>query len=210
MGTRKATIPAVDFVGDGWRARVWASYEKLFREKPITRAKLQQLTQIPARTQYHHEKTAGVKVVHSYAKTTYTKDQAHGLREHSNHKGLFVGFNGDVLFALPNVYRYEPATIGARGRARKVNKKLSALLGQEGLSHRRRALTSNNELDQATDKILYRLFNVTDKQFKATRKKIRDQKPTGGDVYAYPKGARSGALMWEHAHACDYLPRVEA
>jgi len=204
IGTRKANMPAALLIGEGWRAHVWAAYEKLFRERPVTREKLKELTNVPVSTQRYRDNQAGVKRVRSYAKSTISADQISGMKEYSQHKGIFVRHDGVLSWHLPNSYIVSHATIGTRGRARKANKILSMLLSLEGLSLERRALTSNNEPGE-NQQAKYRLFNRTPKQFKTTRKKIREHKPRVGDVYAFPKGTHKGALVWEHAHAATYL-----
>ena len=209
VGTRKATMPAVDVIGAGYRARLFMSYQQTHMQKPITQERIQKIANIPASTQRYRNNQSGVKRVRSYAKTTITKDNLPGLQEHSQHKGLFVRRDGFISWRLPNTYiiDFEGYTTGARGRARKANKQLKGLLRLEGLLIMQQALTSDNEPNEQPKG--YRLFNTTDKQFKTTRKKLHDLKPSAGDVYAFPKRARSGALMWEHANAADYATRAE-
>ena len=208
VGTRKATLPAVDVIGAGYRARLFMSYQQTFMQKPVTQERLQKIANVPASTQRYRNNQSGVKRVRSYAKTTITKDHLQGMKEYSTHKGLFVRRDGFIAWRLPNIYiiDFDGYTTGARGRARKANKQLKGLLS-EGLLFMQQALTSDNEPNEQPKG--YRLFNTTDKQFKTTRRKIHDLKTSGGDVYAFPKRARSGALMWEHANAADYAPRAE-
>lgn len=207
VGTRKATMPAAGLIGAGYRARMWASYEQTFMQKPVTRERLQKLSNVPASTQRARDNQSGVKRLRSFAKSTFKKDHLLGLKEHSQYKGLFVLRDGSIAWRLPNTYiiNLDGYTTGARGRARKANKQLKDLWKLEGLLFMQQALTSDNEPSDPQPNG-YRLFNTTPEQFKTTRRKIYELKPQGGDVYAFPKRTRSGALMWEHAFITDYLP----
>ena len=124
---------------------------------------------------------------------------------------LFARRDGFLSWRLPNTYiiDFEGYTTGARGRARKANKKIKQLMTPDVLLFMQQDLSSTNELDEKQHDDFYRLFNTTDKQFKTTRRKLHDLNPSSGDVYAFPKRARSGALMWEHANAADYATRVD-
>ena len=208
VGTRKASMPAVDVIGAGYRARLFMSYQQTFMQKPVTQERLQKIANVPASTQRYRNNQSGVKRVRSYAKSNIPNDCYQGMKEYSTHKGLFARRDGFLSWRLPNTYiiDFEGYTTGARGRARKANKQLKGLLS-EGLLIMQQALTSDNEPNEQPKG--YRLFNTTDKQFKTTRKKLHDLNPSGGDVYAFPKRARTGALMWEHANAADYAPRAE-
>lgn len=207
VGTRKATIPAADVIGAGYRARLFMSYQQTFLQKPVTQERIQKIANIPASTQRYRNNQSGVKRVRSYAKSNITNDHYQGMKEYSTHKGLFARRDGFLSWRLPNTYiiDFEGYTTGARGRARKANKQLKGLFQLEGLSIMQQALTSENEPNEQPKG--YRLFNATEQQFKTTRRKLHDLKPSGGDVYAFPKRARSGALMWEHANAADYAQK---
>lgn len=207
VGTRQAFIPGADLIGAGWRARVQASYEQLHMQKPITRERLQKITNTSASTQRARDLQSGVKRVRSYAKSDIPNDHLQGMKDYSSHKGLFAGRDGFIKWRLPNTYviDWDGYTTGARGRARKANKQLKGLWNSEGLLFMQQALTSDNEPNETPKG--YRLFNATDKQFKTTRRKLYDLQPTAGDVYAFPKKTRRGVLMWEHANAADYVKK---
>lgn len=206
IGNRKTSMGAAELIGAGWKARVWGSYEAMYNGQPVTREHMQKAANVSASTQRYRDNQSGVKRVRSYAKTTITKDNLPGLREYGKHKGLFVTRDGFVSWRLPNSYIVDFANRGNRGRARKANAALKRLRSLEVLSLLRQDLTSNNEpndTQQAPER--WRLFNGTSQQFTKTRKRIRSIKPTEGDVYAFPKKARTGALMWEHAEVSIYV-----
>lgn len=65
--SRAVNVPIAKFLAKGWLAILWAGYLKHFETKPVSRATLEKLTGIPARTQRAYEAKAGVKAKANYA-----------------------------------------------------------------------------------------------------------------------------------------------
>lgn len=98
---RPVIMPVDHFIDKGWMANVWKAFTVLFREKTISRARLEQLTGVPARTQRDYEYQAGVEKTACYANLgdpSKDPDNAHAI------EGAVYGKDGYLRRRLPNRY----------------------------------------------------------------------------------------------------------
>ena len=201
--SRKVTMRAVDLIGKGWKARVWGAYEATFNGKPISREKMQKVINVPVSTQRYRDASAKVDRVRNYCKSAYRGSMLAGLKEHSNHKGLFLSKNGFIYWRLPNSYQVDFAMRGGRGRAKKANKIIKSMQSNNGLFLMQQALS----FEVATKDNYVRLF-YTAQQAKPAMKKINkvdESKPAGmqarpaaQEFYEQAARAKTGAVIWTH------------
>ena len=201
--SRKVTMRAVDLIGKGWKARVWGAYEATFNGKPISREKMQKVINVPVSTQRYRDAAAKVDRVRNYCKSAYHGSMLAGLKEHSNHKGLFLSKNGFIYWRLPNSYQVDFAMRGGRGRAKKANKIIKSMQSNNGLFLMQQALS----FEVATKDNYVRLF-YTAQQAKPAMKKINkvdESKPAGmqarpaaQEFYEQAARAKTGAVIWTH------------
>lgn len=129
-------VPLERFVKRGWLAWVWAGYIKHYEGKPISRATLEKLTGVPARTQYGYEKQAGVKSKAHFANfgdPSKDPDNAPGI---DGSRGYY-GKAGMTRKRLPDSRTVEGVQEGGKGRSDKANQKIAALLNVWGSSQNR-------------------------------------------------------------------------
>lgn len=128
---KPVSIPANLIVGKGWRAWIWAAFLTLFKERPISRGKMCELTGVPEQTQRNYEHSIGITVIENFAVTDTSADHLNGVREFNRpYAFLFKDrySNGEVIaYQLPNTYL--PSKIlklMPKGRSRKNQKILNA------------------------------------------------------------------------------------
>lgn len=201
--SRKVTMRAVDLIGKGWKARVWGAYEATFNGKPISREKMQKVINVPVSTQRYRDASAKVDRVRNYCKSAYRGSMLAGLKEHSNHKGLFLSKNGFIYWRLPNSYQVDFAMRGGRGRAKKANKIIKSMQSNNGLFLMQQALS----FEVATKDNYVRLFNTAQQAQTAMKRlnKVDESKPAGmqarpavNEIYEQAARAKTGAVIWTH------------
>lgn len=178
-----------DFVGRSWMSLTWAAYERRFNNKPISRVALESLTGVPERTQQYREKRAGVKQIENYGIYGDHKELSEknpelvvGLYDQP---GVFVNNNtGELCQQLPNS-RGIPESIqpAQRGRIRKVNELLSALLSRDA---------------EAKKQLVTRRYSESPKQTRYIKSKLRkvDGLPVMVTIYERWKALPGGAQGW--------------
>lgn len=162
VGSRKAEIPAVDLIGDGWRAAVWAGYIATTKG-PMSRSKMRKVTGVPERTQQEYEKEAGIIQTVNYAHDeTRGSEHLTGVREFER-PHAFDYYDKEtkqriICWRTPDT-REAPKgySCAAKGRTRKVNKAINAGLSYPG---------------QASVKTVFRLFHETHKGVVKTLRRI--------------------------------------
>lgn len=188
----KVAMSAADFIGKGWKARVWAAYEATHKGKPISREKMQKLVNVPVSTQRYRDAQAGVKRTRNYAKSDLKGDLLPAVVEYTDHKAPYVRGDGFIGWRLPDARTTDLVRVVGKGRARKANKKLRQK-EQSGLLLMERALSD------ATSPAVIRLFNSTPAKRKATERKLaRNDYSHVSDVYEAAPRATSGAHVWNH------------
>lgn len=188
IGNRKAIIDLSLLVSKGWKARVFSAWED---GKQIAREQIQKTVNVSVSTQRYRDDQAGTERQRNYAKSRMTADKLPGLKEHSNHKGLFVMRCGVIGFRVPDTRHSTVTERGTKGRARKINRFIRNSQ-QEGLSNMRQALT-----DEVKPEYI-RLFNLTEAQRLDTQRKISRRDLLVLDLYQQAQEARSGAMIWTH------------
>jgi len=132
IGPRPVSLPAELLIGRGWRAHVWAAMlASLGAEAGVTisRAKLQEMTGISARSQARYEREAGVKVKPNYCVTDQAADRLSGEREFGRAHAFAWrdAASGEevVSWRLPD-NRRAPGHVWRcqNGRTRKINRAL--------------------------------------------------------------------------------------
>jgi len=123
------------FVSKGWLSIVWGAYIKHFDGRIISRATLERLTGVPARTQQSYEGRINVKRKgHIASFGDPSKDPDHAMAIDAR-RGIY-GRAGMTFKRLPNsrIVRDENIQIANRGRTGKANKGLRALLNSRSSS----------------------------------------------------------------------------
>ncbi len=193
---RKVEISAADLIGAGWKARVNAGLSA--RGLQISRERQQKTYNIPASTQKYRDNQAGVNRQANYACSDYKADELQGLKEFSNHKGLFVASNKRVYWRLPDTRTTDKATDAGKGRGRKAKAELKTLQEQDqnGALKRQRALSGDLAVN---DSEFVRLFCHTPAQRKASERKVSRRDNLGvSEIYqAAYENLTSGAGVWD-------------
>jgi len=211
-GPRPASITAGDLVGPGWRAYVWAAYEATHQGKPISRAKQESLTGVPVSTQRAYDNQAGVARRPNYAVSNYAvsgkgKDYLSGVAECEGRAAPFKfwdrqGRRWILAWRLPDCRTASAAESGQRGRSKKINRAIKRLTCKRdnGLSYSGQAESYNAGGVQAL-----RIFHRTDKQAKATERKLAraDYRPAG-ELYLFRREGNT-ADIW---HVLPQRPAV--
>jgi len=129
-------VPLERFTNKGWLAWVWAAYLKHFEGKLISRGTLEKLSGVPARTQYGYEKQAGVKSKAHFANYgDPSRDPDHAMAIDGK-RGIY-GRAGMTCKRLPDSRTVEGVQIGGKGRTKKANQKIAALLNLWSSSQKR-------------------------------------------------------------------------
>jgi len=156
-------------VRSGWFSQVWAAWLKVneFTDRPISRAKLRELSGVSERNQRDLERRADVVNLPNYAiDDNLPADNLAGIRDF-HHPGAFR-YKKVVAWRLPNSRKVnQDVNIAAKGSTRRTNKRLASWL-------------SNSSNSVGRD--LVRLYCNTDKQLKNVTNKIRRLGRKGKDV----------------------------
>ena len=125
---QQALIPLDKLIGKGWLSWTWARYIKRFENRPISQARLRELTGIPERNQRQYERRAGVIRTRNIALDPSRKaDQAAGMREFE-HAGAFAYKAGDcVAWNIPSSREVPGVELANNGRSRKIQKLINCL-----------------------------------------------------------------------------------
>lgn len=205
-GARPARIPAGDLIAPGWRAKVWAAYVSTQNGRPISRAKQEEISGVPASTQRAYDKQAGVIRRPNYAVSNRSAELLPCVVEFEN-RPAFKIWNSKprrwvVAWRLPDIRTTSAAESLQRGRSRKINKAIKRLKEQQ-----------NNGLSLLGQVVSYdagganasRIFYTTDRQAKAARRKliIADRQPAEG--YLLTRCGRRSNL-WQFLPRYDELP----
>ena len=191
---KKAEVKASLLVKSGWKNIIQAAYVATFNGAQISREKMQKTSNVPTSTQRYRENKAGVKRQAHYAQSNLKADSLPMLQDFSDHKGVFLASNKRIYWRLPDSRTTDQALYVGRGRMRKAIGELRELQRQNGLLIMQRAFS-----DDLADSEYIRLFNLTDKQRKASERKVGRQDNTSVfEVYlkAY-ENKQSGAGIWD-------------
>ena len=193
---RRVTMKAVDLVGYGWKARVYAAHENIYNGQPIARETIQKKINVARRTQQYREARAGVKKITNIVKLNMGADYLPGMIEHDrNPRAFFVDKDGTLNQRLPNSYQYKKASLSARGRGRKVNRIIRSILHlqqQSSLSKMGQAQSFIDADGNENTSDVIRLYNKTPDQTKATADKVKKTGSRINGVYEYlRKGKRA-------------------
>jgi len=123
---RPVYMPLDDFINKGWLSNVWKAFVRHFAGRNISRAALQELTGVPARTQREYESQAGVKTTACFA------DMGDPSKDPENAfaiEGAFYGgWDGHTRRRISNRYEapQEPDGyyLANKGNTRRRNRKL--------------------------------------------------------------------------------------
>ena len=196
VGRRKLEIRADLLIGNGWKAFVWNATEAAGPDgRQETRESLQKRYNVPVSTQRYRDAQAGTKRIRNYANSgiEIKPDELAMVQEESNHKGAFIAGNKHLYWRLPDTRATDQAVFVGRGRARKARAKLRILQNQKALLQEQQGLTDDFEKSE-----YIRLFNHTQKQLKATVKKLaRSTNKRVSEIYLISHVADSGAGVWE-------------
>lgn len=167
---KAAKVPLNKFVAKGWLAVIWAGYLKHFEGKPISRATLESLTGVPARTQLSYETKAGVRSKANYASyglLPKSIEQALEFVPIVYSPGHYVTESGELRRRLPDT-RTAPNEINLAnaGRLKRINQALY----KEGSSQ-----------------TIYRIYTDSAKQSKRAQRRIRRSDERERPYYIYEK-----------------------
>jgi hypothetical protein len=179
-------LPADLFAASGWRAWVWAAFQATFVSKPISRAKLREISGVPEQTQRDYERQVSVIKIRNFATTNFTKDYLAGFKEFE--RSYAFAFKdkytkGEVIaYQLPNSYHPpKDIKIMPKGRSRKIQKSLNAALF---IVERGRSMSP-------------RLYHDTQQGIKSTKRHIgqldHDDRPDA--LYLHRKNGSS--VLWD-------------
>lgn len=178
-------IPIEKFINKGWLSWAWAGFVKHFENKPMSRATLERLTGVPKRTQRGYEKQAEVKSKAHFANLgdpTVDPQRAAMIDER---RGVY-GKAGMTRKRLPNSRTVENIELGNKGRTKKINGTLKALL-----------LTRRSS--QQSEKLYFETYQALKR---ATRGKQRDGNAKDRPAYRYLYLTDLlGLGVWEGLHA---------
>ena len=153
---RAVNIPLKQFVAKGWLSILWAGFLKHFEGKPISRATLERLTGVPARTQLSYETKAQVRAKANYA--TYglapeTIERALEFMPIVYRPGHYVTQGGEYRRRLPDT-RIAPNEVSLAnvGRLKRINQALYT---------------------EGSSQAIYRLYTENAKQTKRAMRGIR-------------------------------------
>jgi len=198
---RKVTMKASALIGKGWKARIGGAYEAIYKGRPITRDAMQKLSNVPVSTQRYRDRQAGVNRTRNYSRSNMRGDMLQGVKEYTQHKGVYLAGDGRIYWRLPNSYQVSFAMRGGKGRARKAKKIIRQLSqNHDGLFQRQQALSFDSGQEQGE---FIRLFHYTPATRKATQRKLAriDQKTDILEVYELAGQAKTGAAIWTHCPA---------
>lgn len=157
--TKRVSVPVKGLLGKGWRKVLWTAKIAACQERPISRAKLEELTHIPRQSQRSYEKKTNVTYTPVYVHDENTPvEHLHYLRfDHPDFPKphAFPRYDANlkreiIVYRAPDK-RHAPASYTqSRGRSKKVNHalKLLSLSGQE--RHTRLFHTRDKSLRRAT------------------------------------------------------------
>lgn len=124
---KPVNVPLERFTNKGWLSWVWACYLKHFEGKLISRATLKKLSGVPERTQQGYERQAWVTSKAHFANYgDPSRDPEHAITIDGK-RGIY-GKAGMTRRRLPDSRTVEGVKMGSRGRTKKANKKIAALL----------------------------------------------------------------------------------
>jgi hypothetical protein len=168
---RAVTVPLNKFVAKGWLSVIWAGYLKHFEGKPISRAALESLTGVPARTQLEYETKAHVRSRANYASYGLAPDSIDQALEFIMpivyRPGHYVTQEGEVRRRLPDT-RTAPneVDLANAGRLKRINQALY----KEGSSQ-----------------TIYKLYTENAKQSKRAQRRIRKTDELDRPDYIYER-----------------------
>lgn len=173
-GTRPASIAAGNLVGKGWHTYIWAAYEQTHQGRPISRAKQENITGVPISTQRWYDNQAGVNRKPNYALSDRPADELAGVSEFEGRPAPFKFYDkrqrrAVVAWRLPDSRTASAANSLQRGRSRKINKAIKQISIKRinGLS-----ILGQAPSYAAGEMPTLRLFHRTDRQAKATERKL--------------------------------------
>lgn len=174
IGTRPASIRAGDLTGKGWRSHVWAAYEATHGGRQISRAKQEQLTGVPVRTQRAYDNQAGVDRRAHYAVSERPADELTGSSEFENHPGAFLFYDkkrrcNTLAWRLPDSRTTSAAVSLQRGRSKKIIKAVKRLQFQRPNDSSILGRVQSFEADNVRP---LRIFHMTRPQLRATERKL--------------------------------------
>ena len=169
---RPVEIPKERFLTKGWLAWCWAGYLLQFKG-PVARATMENMSGVPARTQYEYERKAEVinKANYaSYGRIVDDPERAIRLYKQPGHYSK----DGENRRRLPNSREVQEIVFANKGRLRYINQALIEVVGSQGQvasSHIAR-MTISGEIGE--QKQTYRLYCENHKQTKKSRRKLKN------------------------------------
>lgn len=165
---KAAKVPLNKFVAKGWLPVIWAGYLKHFEGKPISRATLESLTGVPARTQLSYETKAQVKSRANYATYGLAPDnleRALAFMPIVYNPGHYVTQEGEFRRRLPDT-RTAPNDISLAnaGRLKRINQAL---------------------FKEGSSQTIYRIYTDNAKQSKRAQRRIRRSDERERPYYVY-------------------------
>jgi len=129
-------VPLERFTKKGWLSWVWACYLKRFEGKLISRATLKELTGVPERTQQGYERQARVTNKAHFANYGDPSMDPENAPAIDGERGYY-GKAGMTRKRLPNSRTVQGVLMGNKGRTKKANQNLAALLNMWSSSQQR-------------------------------------------------------------------------
>ena len=176
VGSRRARTRVALLVKKGWRAHIWAAYITTHLKRPISRAKMREITDVPESTQLVYEKETGVRPTPNYLVSNMSLDKLIGVREFErNHAFPYwdkVNKRWTIAWRAPDSRDASfLANCMPPGRTRKINKYLRSLSGS---SYVGRASSKESEY--------IRLFNDSPQTTEFTLRKLAREGPPPWEV----------------------------
>jgi len=175
---RAVLIPKERFLSKGWLAWCWAGFI-LHHTGIISRAALEALSGVPARTQLAYEKKAGVVNKANYAsylRPENDPEMAIGLIDLPGHYGKA----GEIRRRLPNSREVSEVSLANKGRLKQINRALFHIEDSSSSGF-------SGEIDDPQK--IYKLYS---QNWRATKKVLRALRKRDGDVRCRP------AFIYEH------------
>ncbi len=117
---RGVYLPISNFVNKGWLSWVWAAFLIHFRNRPVCRNTLHDISGIPPRTQYEYERKASVEIVANFADFGSVEDDPLLAIDLSLSEGHYTKA-GRIRRRLGNSYLPNGVRLAKKGRLKQVN-----------------------------------------------------------------------------------------
>jgi len=202
-------VEAKELASRKWNREVWKGHLATTRGRPITRAKLQEITAIAPSTQRRLDKLSFVLKIknwHVYKSDEINEHPEASLNAFKEHKhgGAFImrikGGQKAIAARGPNTYFVGAFMLGLKGRSRKVNKAIrhfASLERYSGLSNMRQAKSYDVSQDdgQVTETAMPYLYHETEAQANIAQKIATQMENPPSCFYRLIKVSTKGAVI---------------